>query len=226
MSVELHLPDLPEVPISLGTPRAAIARPAPTWHQRLRAVLATYLPLLVMGALALASWWLVKNSPRPVPAVEPKPVSGAPDYTMHDFTLERFDPGGRLSLRIEGARLRHFPVPDRIEVERATIRAIALDGRVTTAVAQQALANGDGSEVQLLGGAQVSSVDTAGQALDVRGEFLDLFLVTERVQSHLPVVVRFGGTVLHAAGLQYDNATRRLDLQGPMRAQMPPRWQR
>ncbi len=225
MSVELHLPDLPEVPISLGPARLGAVRPALAWHQRLREAVASYLPLLVMALLALATWWLLKNSPRPSSVAEAPVASSAPDYTMRQFAIERFDAAGRLSLRIEGARLQHFPAADRLDIEGATIRAIAPDGRVTTAMARRALANGDGSEVQLLGRAEVRSVDAGGQSLVMRGEFLDLFLVTERVETHLPVVVQFGGTELHAAGLLYDNAARRLDLQGPMRAELPPRAQ-
>lgn len=222
MSVELHLPDLPEVPISLGAAPgpSRVARP---WPLRLRDALSTYLPLLLMALLALATWWLVKNSPRAPEATGERPVSQEPDYTMTTFSIDRFDAAGRLKLRIEGQRMRHFPATDRIEVDDVQIRAIAPDGRETRARAARAIGNGDGSEVQLLGGAEVTSEDAAGEPLVMRGEFLHAFLVTERVQSHLPVLVQSAGAEMRAAGLEYDHATRRLNLQGPMRAVMAPR---
>ena len=223
MSVELHLPDLPEVPISLGPARGAAPRVSMPWHLRLHDVLSTYLPLLLMTLLALATWWLVKNSPRPEAPAQQRPVSSEPDYTMTQFALERFDASGRLKLRIEGATLRHFPATDRIEIDSAQIRAFAPDGRVTLATAQRALANGDGSEVQLLGGAEVTAPDASGMQLVMRGEFLHAFLVLERVKTHLPVFVRQGGTELRAGGLAYDNATRLLELKGPIRAVLAPR---
>jgi len=218
MSVELHLPDLPEVPISLGPARGAAPRVTMPWHLRLRDALSSYLPLLLMLMLALATWWLVNHAPRPLAPAEERPVSADPDYTMTQFALERFAADGRLKLRIEGARLRHFPATDRIEIDSAQIRAIAPDGRVTLATARRALGNGDGSEIQLLGGAEITSEDAAGAPLLMRGEFLHLFLVTERVQTHLPVRVQQGGTELMAAGLEYDHGTQRLDLKGPLRA--------
>ena len=223
MSVELHLPDLPEVPISLGPAHGAAPRPRLPWHLRLRDVLSAYLPLLLMALLALASWWLVKNSPRPVTASEERPVSSEPDYTMSGFALERFDADGRLRLRIEGAHMRHFPATDRFEIDEARIHAVAEDGRITLALARQALGNGDGSEVQLLGGAEVTSDDGNGAPLLMRSEFLHAFLVTERVRSHLPVVVRLGANEWRAGGLDYDHAARKLELAGPMRAQLVPR---
>jgi lipopolysaccharide export system protein LptC len=219
VSVELHLPDLPEVPISLSAP----VRTAMPWHLRLRHGLSSYLPILLMALLALATWWLVKNSPRIAAPEAERPISSDPDYTMTQFSMDRFDAAGRLKLRLEGDRLRHFPDTDRVEIEGARIRAYARDGRITLATAQRALANGDGSEVQLLGGAEVSAEDASGQPLVMRGEFLHIFLVTERIRSHLPVLVRQGGSELQGGALDYDNAARRLELKGPVRATLSPR---
>jgi lipopolysaccharide export system protein LptC len=224
MSVELHIPDLPEVPISVGAPPAGALRPQRMpWPLRLRELLASWLPLLLMLLLALATWWLVENSPRPPGPVVERPVSPEPDYTMTRFALERFDAQGRLKLRIEGAQLRHYPADDRFEVDAAQIRAVAPDGRVTLAQARRAVGSGDGSELQLLGGAQVTSTDARGQPLVMRGEFLHVFLVTEQVKSHLPVQVTMGASELRAAGLEYDRPTQRLELKGPMRVVLPPR---
>jgi lipopolysaccharide export system protein LptC len=222
VSVELHLPDLPEVPISLGRDSGGPPRPAAGWHLRLRDALSSYLPLLLMMVLALATWWLVKNTPSAPAPREAAALRHDPDYAMTAFALERFAADGRLKLRIEGATLRHFPDTDRVEIERPQIRAIAPDGRVTLASAQRAIGNGDGSEMQLVGGAEVTSADNDGTPIVIRSEFLHAFLLTERVHTHLPVRVQRGTTELSAGGLEYDHGGRRLDLQGPMRAEFPP----
>jgi lipopolysaccharide export system protein LptC len=219
MSVELHLPDLPEVPIALGPARGGAApRPRQPWHWRWRDRVAAYLPLLLMTLLASFTWWLVKNSPVPSGAAEAPAVRHEPDYTMTQFALERFDAAGRLALRIEGATLRHFPDTDRVEVDDVRIRSIAPDGRVTLASARRAISNGDASELQLIGGARVTSQGVAGGTLEMDGEFLQANLVTERVHSPLPVHVQVDGADLHAAGLDYDQGRRLLELKGPMRA--------
>jgi lipopolysaccharide export system protein LptC len=141
--VELHLPDLPEVPLSLGpvvAPAGEERRRAMPWHLRLRETLSAYLPILLMAALALATWWLVKNSPKPPGEVAPRAVSAEPDYTMSGFALERFAPDGRLMLRIEGAQMRHYPATDRIEIDGAQIQAWSPAGRLTRASAARAVA--------------------------------------------------------------------------------------
>jgi lipopolysaccharide export system protein LptC len=223
MPVELHLPDLPEVPISLGPARAGPPRERQPWHHRLREVLGSYLPLLLMTLLALGTWWLIKNTPRPPGAPTNKVLRHEPDYTMTNFALERFGADGRLRLRLEGAQLRHFPDTDRIEIDTVRMQAVAPDGRVTLAHARRAISNGDGSEVQLLGNAEVTSGAGTAEPLVMRSEFLHAFLVTERLTSHLPVWVQRGATELSAAGLTYDHGSQQLDLGGPIRATFPAR---
>lgn len=224
--VELHLPDLPEVPLSLGpvvAPAGEERRRAMPWHLRLRETLSAYLPILLMAALALATWWLVKNSPKPPGEVAPRAVSAEPDYTMSGFALERFAPDGRLMLRIEGAQMRHYPATDRIEIDGAQIQAWSPAGRLTRASAARAVGTGDGSELQLLGGAEVVGEDAAGVPLLIRSEFLHAFFIDERVESDRPVLVRHGATELRAAGLLYAHASQRLELKGPLKVTLTPR---
>ena len=220
MSLELHLPDLPEVPLSLGQPRALAPR-AP-WHLRLRETLSSFLPLLLMLLLALASWWLVKNSPPARSPAEAVAQRVEPDYTMSDFSVERFDAQGRLKLSLAGSQMRHYPDTDRIEIDGAMIRSYAPDGRMTVAQAQRALAAGDGSELQLLGSAEIVSEDAQGSKLVMRGEFLHAFLLTERIRTNRPVSVQHGATEVFAAGLDYNHATQRLELAGPTRMTLAP----
>ncbi len=217
MAVELHLPDLPEVPISLG-PVPGQRRARPPWHQRLRSGVSNALPLLTMALLALGSWWLVKHSPGAAPASEDAALRTEPDYTMSRFAVERFDASGQLKLRIEGEQMRHFPDTDRIEIDAVRIRSVAPGGRVTLAHARRAVSNGDGTQVQLLGGAQVDSRDATGRPLQIQGEFLHAFLDTERLRSHLPVTVVQGASRIQADGLEYDHLARLLELKGRMRA--------
>jgi lipopolysaccharide export system protein LptC len=221
MAVELHLPDLPEVPLSLGpAPAGAPAQPPRRrpWHLRLSELLSTYLPLLLMALLALSTWWLVKNTPMLAPPPAATEQRRDPDYLMNEFAIERFDAAGRLRVRVDGQRLQHFPATDHYEIDRARIRAVGVDGKVTLAVADRARANGDISELQLFGGAKVNSTGPQGEPVEIRSEFLHAFLVTEQVQTSLPVTVTAGSNELRAEGLQYDNGKRLLELKGRQRA--------
>jgi lipopolysaccharide export system protein LptC len=192
------------------------------WSWRLRELLSAYLPLLLMLLLALATWWLVKNTPRPEEPRGQVVPRHEPDYTMQRFAVQRFTPDGRLRVRIEGDQLRHYPDTDTVEIDAVRIHAVGADGRTTDATARQALANGDASEVQLLGGAHVVSQAGDEEPIEFKGEFLHVFLRTERLRSHLPVQVTQGRNVVQAQGLDYDNLSRSVELKGRVQATFGP----
>jgi lipopolysaccharide export system protein LptC len=219
---ELHLPDLPEVEVSLGAPPPMPPRGGGL-RMRTRELLGAYLPLLLMALLALGTWWLVKHTPRPQAGADNAPLRQDPDYEMRDFAITRFAPDGRPTVRIEGAWLRHFPDTDRIEIEAARMQSHAPDGRVTRAHAARALSNGDGSEWQLSGGARVVAQLPSGPPLQVDGEFLHVFVSTERIRSHLPVTVRQGSDEIRAGGIDADNLAQQLQLAPPVQASLAPR---
>lgn len=225
MALELHLPDLPDVPISLGPApvRPMPPRPPQPWHQRVRDLLGTYLPLLLMLLLALGTWWLVRNTPGAESPRPPAAQRSEPDYTMQRFVVERFGKDGQLKARVQGEQMRHYADADRIEIDQARVRAVSDDGRITLAQARRAITNGDGSELQLLGDARVTSTGPRGEPIEFRGEFLHAFLNTQRVRSHLPVAVSSDGSNFQAAGMDYDHLSGVLKLDGRMRAVMQPR---
>jgi lipopolysaccharide export system protein LptC len=210
-------------PLDAGPPPAKPVWPRLPWHQRLLQTLTAYLPLVVMALLALLTWWLVKNSPTLSEPRAKKPVRHEPDYIMEVFTLQRYSADGALAVQIQGAQLRHFPDTDMLEIDDIQLVATAADGAVTRATAKQATAKGDGTEVQLTGGARVvqEGSDVAAP-MEVQGEFLHAFLKTKQLRSHLPVRVRQGANELRVAALQVDHVKQVAVLNGPIRMQIDP----
>jgi lipopolysaccharide export system protein LptC len=198
--------------------------PAASLLRRTLDVASAYVPLIVMAVVAAATWWLVQNAPQ-LDAPRAAPVARVdPDVTMTGVRIQRFAPDGRLRTQIEGERLRHFPATDTLEIDAARIRSIDAAGRVTVATAKRALSNADGSEVQLLGDAQVVREPTGDeQAIRFNGEFLHAFRNAEQLRSHLPVTVTQGDSVVRAGGMRYDHGTRTVDLPGRTRATFAPR---
>ena len=193
------------------------------WPARLLDTVSAYLPLLLMALLALGTWWLVKNTPLFENQRVQAPLRHEPDYSMTQFMVQRFAPGGAMRVQIEGDRMRHYPDTDTLEIDNPRIRTLAPDGRVTVATARTALSNGDGSEVQLSGGAHVvREVGANHEAIEFRGEFLHYFGNAERVVSHLPVIMKQGRTEVRADAFAFDNLSRVVDFKGRVRAVFAP----
>ena len=193
------------------------------WAWRVIDTASAYLPLMLMAALALGTWWLVKNTPLLEAERAAAPLRHQPDYTMNQFMVQRFAASGAMRVQIEGDVMRHYPDTDTLEIDNPRIRAFGDDGRITNATARRALANRDGSEVQLSGGAHVVREATDKvPAIEFRGEFLHCFQNTERVRSHLPVVVTQGATEIRGDSMAYDNLAGVLDLKGHVHAVLAP----
>lgn len=195
---------------------------------RVWGIFSVYLPVLLMGLLALSSWWLVRNAPKPIEQAQPRAVSHEPDYFMSDFSIKSFDATGRLQSEIRGDTLKHFVDTDTMEIEKARMRSITPDGRVTLATANRALSNADGSEVQLFGNAVVTREEfrqTGSKpvpAMQFRGEFLHVWPNEERVKSHLPVVLTRGPDQFTGNAMDFDNFSQVLNMRGDVTGKMQP----
>lgn len=188
-----------------------------------------YMPLLMMGALALGTYWLVRNTPIFSSTEVVKEVSHEVDYFMQNFTIKTFDERGNLKSEIAGTQARHFADTDILEIDQARILSINLKGQLTTATANRAYSNGDGSEVQLTGNARVIRDASRGAQgreaprLEFRGEFLHAFLNEERVQSHKPVLLIRGADQFTGNVFSYNNLDQVAVLTGRVRGVLMPK---
>ncbi len=191
--------------------------------------LSLYLPMALMGVLALGTYWLVRSAPVFMPPEAENAARHEPDYFMRRFSVKTFDGSGRLKSEIFGSEARHYPDTDTLEIDQIRIRSFSEEGRLTTATANYALTNSDGSEVQLFGNALVvrdAVTDTAGQVLPrltFRGEFLHAFMNSERVKSHKPVELTRDNDRFTADTMDYDNLDRVMQLQGRVKGILMPR---
>ena len=182
-----------------------------------------YLPLLIMGGLALATYWLVHNAPAAGAPMAQRPLTHDPDYFMSGFSVRTFDAGGLVRSEVLGDKARHYSDTQWLEIDAIRIKSYDDKGRLTTATATRGLTNEDTSEVQLLGNAVVvreAMVPEGGTALprmEYRGEFLHAFMKTERVVSHKPVVLTRGKDRFSADTLDYDNVEQVIQMRGRVR---------
>lgn len=199
--------------------------------QRLWDRASVYLPVLLMGLLALGSWWLVRSAPS-VPSDAVAPSRGhEPDYFMQGFSVKNFGANGTLLSEVTGKMGRHYPDTDTLEIDGMRLHSMDAQGHQTRASADRALSNADGTDVQLFGNAKVVrepfGAEKAGTKaepqLTFAGEFLHVWPTQERVESNQAVTLTRGIDTFKADGLTYDNTRQILELKGSVRGMMTPR---
>ncbi|WP_427915507.1 LPS export ABC transporter periplasmic protein LptC [Ramlibacter sp. MMS24-I3-19] len=185
-----------------------------------------YLPVILMGVLALGTYWLVRNTPAFLGGGDTKRApTHDPDYFMRDFAVRTFDLNGRLRTEVFGAEARHYPDTDTMEIDQPRIRSYNEQGVVTVATARTGISNADGSEVQLVGNAVVVRDAVPGSQvprMEFRSEFLHAFMNTERVKSNKPVTLIRGNDKFTGDGMDYDNLDRVLDMRGRVHGLLVP----
>jgi lipopolysaccharide export system protein LptC len=185
-----------------------------------------YLPVVLMGVLALGTYWLVRSTPVFTPPEPEHVFTHEPDYYMKRFSVKTFDTAGKLKSEVFGLEARHYPDTDLLEIDQARIHSFDMNGRLTTATARRAVANADGSEVELMGDAQVVREAVGGSQpaprLAFSGDYLKAFLNTEKLQSHKPVLLTRGKDRFSADTLAYDNASQVMELKGRVKGQLMP----
>ena len=190
--------------------------------------LSLYLPLVLMGVLALGTYWLVESTPQINTPPAQRPVRQEPDYFMKNFRVRTFVESGRLRSEVFGQAARHYPESDTLEIDAVRIRSFDAENRLTTATANRALTNGDASEVQLFGKALIvreALLDRTGKQLpriEYRGEYLHAFMDTERVSSNQPVELRRGSDVFFADTMEFDNVQQVMNLRGRVKGTLAP----
>ena len=189
-----------------------------------------YLPMVMMAFLALATYWLVRNTPLAFMPEAPKSAVHEPDYFMRHATVKIFDETGRLKSEVSGTEARHYPDNETLEVDKVKVRSVGPDGRITVSTANRGLSNDEGTEVQLMGNAivvrEAMTLPNGNQLprVEFRGEFLHVFLNDERLRSHLPVVLIRGADQFTGNQFEYDNLDQVAQLTGRVRGVlMPPK---
>lgn len=210
---------------------AALALLYEPWRSALRVWdrVSIYLPIVLMGALALSTYWLVRNSPVFATPEAAKAARHEVDYFMRKFTIKSFDEAGTLRSEVKGVEGRHYADTDTLEIDQPRILSISDAGRHVTSTSIRALSNGDGSEVQLFGDARVVRDPVIGvdgevmPRMEFSGEFLHAYVNEERVKSHLPVVLTRGTDQFSGDTFAYNNVTGIAELKGRVKGLLVPK---
>jgi lipopolysaccharide export system protein LptC len=198
--------------------------------RRLLDRLTIYLPLILFALLALSSWWLVRSMPELLPQGIDKQLRQDPDYRLDQFTVKSFDASGRMVREVTGASATHFPATQALHIQDIRLLAENDEGVQIRAQAQQGISTETDQRFTLQGQARVTrtvaearTTQRSALPMSLQGERLTVWTDEERLVSELPVELRRGQEVITAQTLNFDTRSGQYELQGRVRAVLPPR---
>ena len=186
--------------------------------------LTVYLPLFLFAILALGSWWLVRSVPELMPPGLDPQLRQDPDFRLDQFTVKSFDASGRLTREISGQSATHFPATQSLHIEGVRILTENQVGTRLTAQAKKGISREVEQQVTLSGEAMaVRQADKRSPRVELRGETLTAWLQEERLVSDQPVRIMRETDVFSAQTMNFDVRSGQYELQGQVRAVLPPR---
>ena len=157
-----------------------------------------YVPVLLMALLALGTWWLVRNAPKPIVSGPQKEVPHEPDYFLKDFVIKNFEASGRIKSRLAGTLGQHYPDTDTLEIDQARMLSFTREPVAATAT-QKAL-----------------------PVMRLESDFLQVWPNDERVSTNKPVVMTRGEDRFTGDSMQYTHLDQILQMQGRVKGVIQP----
>ncbi len=185
-----------------------------------------YVPVILMGVLAMLSYWLVKNTPDVETSKKRLQQKHEIDYELNLFSVKSYRLDGQLQSLILGERARHYADTETLEIEMPQVQVLDLNHNKTIATSNHAISNADGSELQMLGNAFLVKTKKSDQSIlkseifELRSEYLNFLMDKDIIRSNMPVEIKKGTTTFNALSMDYDNLNQTLNLKGKVRGQM------
>jgi lipopolysaccharide export system protein LptC len=183
-----------------------------------------YVPMILMGVLAMLSYWLVKNTPEIEISKTRLQQKHEIDYELNLFSVKSYRQDGQLQSLILGERAKHYADTETLEIEMPQLQALDSNLNKTTATSAHAISNADGSELQMVGNAvliKTQKVDrTTGknELFELHSEYLNFLMDKDIIKSHMPVQIKKGSSTFSALSMDYDNLNQTLNLKGKVMA--------
>lgn len=183
--------------------------------------------MLVGVFFAFGSFWLLQVMHGDEGGPQAAGRSTEPDYIVDNFSFVRMSETGQPRYVVSGSRLTHRPIDDVSEIEQPVVQSMTTDHPRTTMHAKRARVLNEQNQVDLIGSVDVQRPPGPNtQPMRLRTEALTVLPDEEIMKTDQPVELTLGGATVHAVGMQANNATQQVHLDGRGHFTRPPRANR
>ncbi len=193
------------------------------WRSLLRTM-----PLILMGALTLVTFWLVKkNTPSELSSPE-RIRTHEPDYTLVNGTVSALNEAGTTKYRLLGRKIIHYDDDASIDIDEPRMRLFQALKAPVTVRAKTGHLDGDLSILDLFGNAEIfrpaqaaTSSQAASPSMLALSSYFQALINDDILKTDKPITLMQGLSVMNATdGGIYNNVEQSMTLLGKVRGRI------
>jgi lipopolysaccharide export system protein LptC len=186
------------------------------------------MPLLLMGTITLATFWLVeKNTPIEKSAVARIRLH-EPDYIIKEGTLSALNEQGNTKYRILGNKVTHYDDDASIDIENPRMRLFQPDKAPVTVKANTGHLDGDLTILELFDNASIfrpaqaaTPTEPATLRMLASSSYFKVLINDDIIQTDRPITLEQGMSIMNSTeGGTFDNVQQKMTLSGQVKGRI------
>ena len=185
-------------------------------------------PLLLMGTLTLATFWLVQKVTPPEKSTRERVKLHEPDYTITNGALSALNEIGNTKYRILGNKVTHYDDDSSIDILTPRMRLFQLDKAPVTVKSDTGHLDGYLTILDLIDNASIfrpAQAATASQAATLRmlasSAYFKVFINDDVIETNRPVTLEQGMSIMHSTdGGKFNNVEQSMILLGQVKGRI------
>jgi len=174
---------------------------------------AAALSVAILGTLAAVSYYLAETTDRLRLPQRAGAERHEPDYFAEQVALTRLDRSGTPTFRLSADRMRHYPDDGTSEFDDPLLVSLEPDRPLVTLRAERGRSTSEGQRTELFDNVVLTRAGSGQQpTLRVETEYALLLRDENIARSDKPVRVVYGDSSLTGIGMEFNNATRVLNV--------------
>lgn len=186
------------------------------------------MPLILMSALTLATFWLVRKNTPPEKSALERARLHEPDYTIHGGALSALNELGNTKYRILGKQVTHYDDDASIDILTPRMRLFQLDKAPVTVKSDTGHLDGDLTVLDLIDNATIfrpAQAATVTEPATLRmlasSSYFKVLINDDIIETDRPITLEQGMSVMHSTeGGVFNNVEQSMTLSGQVKGRI------
>jgi lipopolysaccharide export system protein LptC len=186
------------------------------------------MPLILMSALTLATFWLVRKNTPPEKSALERVRLHEPDYIINDGALSALNEFGNTKYRILGKKVTHYDDDASIDILTPRLRLFQPNKAPVTVKADTGHLDGDLTILDLIDNASIFRPAQAGTAAEpasprmlASSSYFKVLINDDIIETDRPITLEQGMSVMHSTeGGVFNNIEQSMTLSGQVKGRI------